>query len=121
MLDNVDGGGVRKKNVRRSAAERAVIVAESFKRGATVSGVARRHGIVPSQLSSWRSAARAKVSDADDSVQFAEVAVSPSDFGAESAPHDGVEIAVGSVVIRLPKDTAARRILDIARRLASQP
>ena len=29
MLDNVGGGGVRKKTVRRSSAERAAIVAES--------------------------------------------------------------------------------------------
>jgi len=32
--------------------------------------------------------------------------------------HDGVEIAVGPVVIRLPKSTASTRIVDIAQRLA---
>ncbi|MFB1024481.1 MAG: transposase [Octadecabacter sp.] len=121
MLDDVGGGGMRKKNARRSAAERAAIVVESFELGAAVSGVARRHEIVAAQLSGWRCAARAKASDADDCVQFAEVAVSSSGFGAPPVPHDGVEIAVGSVVIRLPKDTAARRIVDIAQRLASQP
>ena len=47
--------------------------------------------------------------------------MSSSGFGAPPVPHDGVEIAVGSVVIRLPKDTAAQRIVDIAQRLASQP
>lgn len=120
MLDNVGSGGACKKNVRRSAAERAVIVAESYESGETVSGVARRHGIVAAQLSGWRSAARAKASDADDGVQFAEVAVSSGGFGARPALHNGVEISVGSVVIRLPKDTAARRIVDIAQRLASQ-
>ena len=40
MLDNVGGGGVRKKTVRRSSAERAAIVAESYEPGATVAGVA---------------------------------------------------------------------------------
>lgn len=119
MLDNVGGGGVGKRKVRRSAAERAAIVAESYEPGATVAGVARRHGIVASQLSSWRSAARAKASGGHGSVQFAEVAVSPGGFGTPSVAHDGVEIAVGSVVIRLPKSTAAARIVDIAQRLAS--
>lgn len=118
MLDDVGCGGLRKKNAHRSASERAAIVVQSFEPGATVSGVARRHGIVAAQLSGWRCAARAKASDADDCVQFAEVAVSSSGFGAPPVPHDGVEIAVGSVVIRLPKDTAARRIVDIAQRLA---
>ena len=120
MLDNVGGGGVRKKAVRRSSAERAAIVAESYEPGATVAGVAGRHGIVASQLSSWRSAVRAKASAGNGGVQFAEVAVSPSGFGVPPVPHDGVEIVVGSVVIRLPRSAAAARIVDIAQRLASQ-
>ena len=119
MLD--EGSGlVRRKRHRRTAAERAVIVAESYEPGATVAGVARRHGVVASQLSGWRSAARAKASDGIGGVQFAEVAVSPGGFGVPAVAHDGVEIAVGSVVIRLPKSTAAARIVDIAQRLASQ-
>jgi len=60
MLDNVGGVDVRKKNVRRTAAERAAIVAESYEPGATVAMVAQRHGIVASQLSTWRRAAKRK-------------------------------------------------------------
>ena len=85
-----------------------------------MAGVARRHGIVASQLSGWRSAARAKASDGNGGVQFAEVAVSSGDFCVSPVSHDGVEIAVGSVVIRLPRSAAAARIVDIAQRLASQ-
>ena len=33
MLDNVGGGDVRNKSVRRSAVERAAIVAESYEPG----------------------------------------------------------------------------------------
>ena len=120
MLDNVGTGSVRKRGVRRSAAQRAAIVAESYEPGNTVSGVARQHGILPSQLSGWRSAARAKVREADKDVQFAEMAVSPSPFVSAPIPQDNVEIAVGSVVVRLPKNTAAARIADIAQRLVSQ-
>lgn len=47
MLD--DGSvAVGRKAVRRTAAERAAIVAESYESGATVAGVARKHGIVAS-------------------------------------------------------------------------
>ena len=51
MLDDGSNLGRRKK-VHRTTAGRAAIVAESYEPGATVGGVARRHGIVASQLSS---------------------------------------------------------------------
>ena len=47
MLDGDDGLG-RRKLVQRTIAERAAIVAESYMSGATVAGVAARHGIQPS-------------------------------------------------------------------------
>ena len=59
MLDDGSDLGRRKK-AHRTTAERAAIVAESYEPGATVGGVARRHGIVASQLSSWRTATRRK-------------------------------------------------------------
>ena len=43
MLDNVGGVGVCKRKVRRSAAERAAIVAASYELGATVAGFVRPH------------------------------------------------------------------------------
>lgn len=114
MLDNVGGGGVRKKSVRRSAAERAAIVAESFEPGATVAGVARKHGIVASQLSTWRTAAKRK-KVADHSPAFVDLSVMGD---ALSAPFDGIEVVVGCMIIRLPKNTTPKRIADIAQRLA---
>lgn len=51
MLDD-ESGLTGRKPVQRTAAERAAIVAESYGPGATVAGVARKHGIVASQLSS---------------------------------------------------------------------
>ena len=59
MLD--EGNGlVRRKPVRRTPAERSAIVAETYQPGATVAGVAQRHGIVASQLSSWRTVEKGK-------------------------------------------------------------
>src|SRR5438067_13228221 len=37
-----------------SAAEKAAILAESYGGGETVCGVARRHGLTPQQLFTWR-------------------------------------------------------------------
>ena len=47
MLDDGIGLGRRKQH-RRTAAERAAIVVESYEPGATVAGVAYKHGIVAS-------------------------------------------------------------------------
>ena len=41
-----------------SAEDKARIVADSLEPGATVSGVARRHGLTPQQLFTWRREAR---------------------------------------------------------------
>jgi len=53
MLDNVGGGGVRKKGVRRSAADRAAIIAESYEPGATVASVARRQSNPTKRSKLW--------------------------------------------------------------------
>lgn len=115
MLD--DGNGLeRGKPVRRTAAERAWIVAETYQPGATVAGVAQRHGIVASQLSGWRTAAKRKAErDKGSGLAFAELSVVAD---ALPAPFDGIEVVCGSVSIRLPRNTTPKRIADIAQRLA---
>lgn len=124
MLDDGLDIGVtgRKRPRRRSVEERAKIVAESFEPGQTVSGVARRHGLVPSQLSTWRSAARSGIQSGKTpgSALFAEVSVSPDPALSPCAPHDWVEIIVGPVVVRLPMRATPKQIGDIALRLARQ-
>ena len=71
MVENIIGGsnpralfdirlGVRRRRRWGDEAKRR-IVAESFASGAVVSQVARRHGISPQQLSTWRKAARTGV------------------------------------------------------------
>ena len=54
----LDDGNVRREPRRRSVEEKLAIVAQSYEAGNTVAGVARRHGVIPSQLSGCRSAAR---------------------------------------------------------------
>ena len=114
MLDGEDGFG-RRKLVQRTAAERAAIVAESYAEGATVAGVAARHGIQPSQLSTWRSAARKKVdkdTKAARPLGFAEVTVMPEPV---PSTYEGIELVLGALVVRLPKSTPSKRVVEIAR------
>jgi len=107
---------VRRKPVRRTPAERSAIVVETYQPGATVAGVARRHGIVASQLSSWRTVEKRKADrDKRRGSGFAEITVMSD---ALPVPFDGIEVICGAVVIHLPKSTAAKRIADIAHHLA---
>jgi hypothetical protein len=112
MLDDGSGLGRRKQH-RRTAAERAAIVAESYEPGATVAMVAQRHGIVASQLSTWRTAAKRKTAP-DDRPVFADLSVMSD---ALPTAFDGIEVVVCGAVIRLPKNTTPKRITDIAHRL----
>src|SRR3954453_7130211 len=54
-LEVFTGGGRRRT---WPADEKAAIVAESYAPGKTVCGVARRHGLTPAQLFTWRRLAR---------------------------------------------------------------
>jgi len=49
-------GAGRRRNW--SAEEKATIIAESYVEGETVCAVARRHGLTPQQLFTWRRLAR---------------------------------------------------------------
>jgi transposase len=114
MLDERSDLG-RRKPVRRAAAERSAIVAETHQPGATVAGVAHRHGIVASQLSSWRTVAKRNADrDKRHGSDFAEITL----VDPLPAPFDGIEVVCGAVVIRLPKSTTPKRIVDIAHHLA---
>ncbi len=96
------------------------IVAETLVPGARVVDVAHRHGMGAQHLSTWRRLAReGKIVVPGDGLEvgpmFARVEIAP-----ESPPVSVggfVAIDFGEVTIRLPSDTPARRIADIAHAL----
>ena len=98
--------------------EKALIVQESFERGATVAEVAERHGAPSRRLSQWRKLARkgklAVPPGPETEGSFAEVAV-------EAAPgpaHVGsVSIETRGVTVRLDGDVSTVRITSIASAL----
>jgi transposase len=100
---------------------KARIVAETFAPGVRVADVARRHGLRPAHLSSWRRLARQGklVLPVDDGAIFApllleEAASAPSSCRPQEG---GIELEVGDVTVRLPVNSAADRIASIAAAL----
>jgi len=103
-----------------SAEIKGRIVAETLMPGAKVAEVARRHGLKAQHLSTWRRLAReGKIvvpgDGLGDGPMFASLEIAP-----EKAPISCggfVAIDFGEATIRLPGDTPARRIADIAHAL----
>lgn len=88
---------------RRSwnAEQKAMIVAESLSHGASVSAVARRHGLTPQQLFAWRRGVRGRSVGDGKGLTFAPVVVAPS----------AIEIEFGGAVIRVPAGVDAAALL----------
>ncbi len=105
------------------------IVRESLEPGALVNDVARRHGIAPQQLTTWRRAARegrlALPEDPvlEDGFGFAALVVAeePAPTTVECPePGSVVEVVAEGVVIRLDGATSATRIAEIASALGAR-
>ena len=109
---------------------KARIVAESFQPDVLVSAVARRHGISPQQLTTWRRAARdghlALPGEADGPGFVPLVvdgkAVDLADerpVEAKPTPETGavIEVEVVGLVVRLPAEMAAARIAAVVSAL----
>ena len=118
---------------RRSwtVAEKASIVAESFAAGATACQVARRHGLTPQQLFSWRRQARqsAKVSPETEVPRFVPAVV---DAVLPMSAIDGrqhkrtrragrtfssIEVEIDGVTVRIGRGAEARMVAAVLRAL----
>jgi len=105
---------------------KARIVAETLEPGATVCGVAGRYGLRANRISEWRRLAK-------DGKLILPAAAAPSGFtslmlcdeepSARSSAGTGgaplIEIAVGTVMIRLDAGTPTARIAEIVRAVGS--
>lgn len=131
----------RRGNRRWTDEEKARIVAESFQPGARVVDVARRHDIVPHQLSGWRGLARqgklvlpadmmptVAASDGaatDREPAFVPVEIAPMPPMCAAPPDvrqrrecDALTVEIGSdVVVRLPADADVKRAAALIQAL----
>jgi transposase len=100
---------------------KAQIVSESLRPGAQVNEVAKRHGLKPNHLSTWRTMARQGkliLPAPDDVMEFAAVIVEPPVSEPPIKKTSCPEIIVGSVTIRLEEGASAARIAAVARACA---
>jgi hypothetical protein len=98
MEGNNSGLGSAKKAARGSwtMAQKQQVVAESHVAGANVAEVAKRHGVRPALLSSWRRQLSAQAASPKKPIKFAAVRVG-------AAPEDGmieIDLAGGFVRVR---------------------
>lgn len=140
MADGGDGGALRYSVISGPTGRRqwpdevkARIVAESFVPGVGVGDVARRHGVLPSQLTTWRRMAK----DGHLALPWESVGLSEPDFvplivEEDAAPAEAaavpsvsgsrmempIEVVVGAVVVRLPADVPVARLSALVRALA---
>jgi transposase len=107
---------------RWSDEEKARIVAESLDPATTASAVARRYGLHVSQLFTWRQQLQRHAASPEtmDGPAFLPVLLA-EDRPAPAEPVGRMEIALGSVVVRVGADVdgpALRRVLEVVRGLA---
>ena len=111
--------GSHQRRRRWPVSEKARIVAESFAPGSSLRSAARRHGVSRSTLDEWRALAReGKLGPVPEA---AAPATGTPRAGAAAAPRiDGpapspsVTVEAGEVVVRLPRDCPAERIVAVA-------
>jgi transposase len=112
-----------------SVQEKARIVAESYVEGDTVCGVARRHGLTPQQLFSWRRQARQPVAAMLEAPRplFVPAVVEPdpgeprreakrrkrSEPGATAT----IELEIDGVTVRIGRGADAKTIMAVIRGL----
>lgn len=122
-MELLTSGGRQRRNRQWPDYEKARIVAETLRPGATVSEVALRHGLKANHVSSWRTLARKGklvLPAPEDLVEFATLMVAPmveQVTAAEPVTSAGPELVVGSVIIRLEPGASASRIASVARAL----
>ncbi|MGP3699768.1 IS66-like element accessory protein TnpA [Rhodobacter sp. NSM] len=136
MADGGDRFGGRIEVVRRTRGYRrwpdevkARIVAESFRPGARVADVARRHGVLAHQLSDWRRQARqgllALPEEAVEGLEaaFVPLTVEPAPTAAseQGGAAGAVTIEIGSVILRVPGDVPPERAAALVRALREAP
>jgi transposase len=99
---------------------KARIVLESHAPGARVVGVARRHGVVAQQVTTWRREARqGKLAlPVEDEAAFAMLALEAEPPAPVPTPPGApLEIEQDGVIFRLPSDTAPERIAAVVAAL----
>ena len=130
-LEVITGAGGRR---RWSAAEKARILEEASAPGAVVSEVARRHGLSPQQLFTWRRLARRTLSRVEEppAALFVPAVVeatldpppspaSPPRDACRPEPVTGIELEMDGIVVRVGPAASQGAIAAVIRALRAAP
>jgi transposase len=109
-----------------SADAKARIVAESEASGASVCAVARRHGLTPQQLFTWRREARQRASSTAGTPAFVPVVLEPAATPRPKPPRrtrpaPAVEIEVAGLLVRVPPGMDAATIAAVLQAAKTRP
>jgi transposase len=103
-IEVITGGGERRR--RWSDDEKAEAVEESLRPGVVISQVARRRGLTPQQLFTWRREARQKAA-ASDRAPFTPVIVEPLEAAPATLTSESKPVSVRPHTIELDIDGAS--------------
>jgi transposase len=129
MTDLATSGATRRLEVltgperrrRYSASEKAELVAETLRPGACAARIARRHGLHPQQLYTWRrQARRGELALRDENLpMFAPVVAEASTTaaGPDAASGSGIVLALGDLRLSFGPDVPAGRVAAVVAAL----
>jgi transposase len=103
-IEVITGGGERRR--RWSDDEKAEAVEESLRPGVVISQVARRRGLTPQQLFTWRREARQRAA-ASDKAPFTPVIVEPLEAAPATLTSESKPVSVRPHTIELDIDGAS--------------
>jgi len=108
-------GAGRRRNW--SAEDKALIVAESLAPGASVSAIARVHGLTPAQLFRWRRSGGTRTeTPPTPALSFAPVVMSET---APASATETIEIELKGARLRVPSRTRPATIVALVKALQS--
>ena len=110
-LEMITGTGRRR---RISEDDKARVVEETLAPGAVVSHVARRYGLTPQQVFTWRREARER---AAESVSFAPVVLATAPVPDTRTEAVSIEIVIGAATIRISPGVDAATLKLVLRAL----
>jgi transposase len=115
-IEVITGGGGRR---HWTMDDKARIVGETLEPGASVSMVARRHGLTPQQVFGWRREARKRSDDAGPSFvpAMVELASTHRRRRQQAAPMAAIELDIGGVRVRIGDGAKASIVSAVIRAL----
>ena len=118
-IEVITGAGGRR---RWSVDDKARIVEATLERGASVSVVARRHGLTPQQVFGWRREARKRSKASEDAgpsfiPAMLELASTHRRSRQEATPMAAIELDIGGVRVRIGAGAKASIVSAVIRAL----